>query len=103
MKFWARRMMLNRREWLSGAAAIVATSTFDRAAAQPARRLFDSHCHIIDHRFPIVANQGYTPPNFPLSDYLAQGKPLGVVAGAVGSRSVQAHDHTSLIGTLPKP
>ena len=23
------------------------------------RRLFDSHCHIIDHRFPIVANQGY--------------------------------------------
>jgi hypothetical protein len=26
------------------------------------RRLFDSHCHIIDHRFPIVANQGYTPP-----------------------------------------
>ena len=38
----------------------------DRAGAQPARRLFDSHCHIIDHRFPIVPNQGYTPPNFPM-------------------------------------
>ena len=50
------------------------------AAIRPAasharqRRLFDSHCHIIDHRFPIVASQGYTPPNFPLEDYLAQAK-----------------------------
>ena len=95
-------MMLNRREWLSGAAAIVAASAVDRAAAQPARRLFDSHCHIIDHRFPIVANQGYTPPNFPLEDYLAQVKPLGVVAGAVVSGSFQANDQTYLIDTLPK-
>ena len=36
------------------------------------RRLFDSHCHIIDHRFPIVANQGYVPPAFPLEAYLAE-------------------------------
>jgi predicted TIM-barrel fold metal-dependent hydrolase len=94
--------MLNRREWLSGAAAVVAASAIDRAAAQPVRRLFDSHCHIIDHRFPIVANQGYTPPNFPLEDYLAQVKPLGVVAGAVVSGSFQANDQTYLIDTLPK-
>ena len=67
-----------------------------------ARRLFDSHCHIIDHRFPIVPNQGYTPPNFPLEDYLAQVKPLGVVAGAVVSGSFQANDQTYLIDTLPK-
>src|ERR1051325_8401470 len=95
-------MKLNRREWLSGAAALVATSAFDRAAAQPARRLFDSHCHIIDHRFPIVPNQGYTPPNFPLADYLAQAKPLGVVAGAVVSGSFQANDQTYLMDVLPK-
>ena len=95
-------MMLNRREWLSGAAAIAAASTFDRAAAQPVRRLFDSHCHIIDHRFPIVPNQGYTPPNFPLEDYLAQAKPLGVVAGAVVSGSFQAEDQTYLMDILPK-
>src|SRR5258708_29928426 len=95
-------MMLDRREWLSGAAAIVAASAFDRVAAQPVRRLFDSHCHIIDHRFPIVQNQGYTPPNFPLGDYLAQTKPLGVVAGAVVSGSFQANDQTYLIDTLPK-
>src|SRR6266566_2492915 len=95
-------MMLNRREWLGGTAAIIAASAFDRAAAQPARRLFDSHCHIIDHRFPIVVNQGYTPPHFPLEDYLARAKPLGVVAGAVVSGSFQAEDQTYLMDLLPK-
>ncbi|MBX9847053.1 MAG: amidohydrolase family protein [Xanthobacteraceae bacterium] len=95
-------MMLNRREWLGGAAALVAGAALDRACAQPARKLFDSHCHIIDHRFPIVPNQGYTPPNFTLADYLAQVKPLGVVAGAVVSGSFQANDQTYLIDTLPK-
>ena len=35
------------------------------------RDLFDGHCHIIDHRFPVIANQGYTPPHFSLDDYLA--------------------------------
>ena len=94
--------MLNRREWLGGAAALVAGSVFDRVGAQPARKLFDGHCHIIDHRFPIVPNQGYTPPNFTLADYLAQVKPLGVVAGAVVSGSFQANDQTYLMDTLPK-
>jgi len=65
-------------------------------------RLFDSHCHIIDHRFPIVANQGYSPPNFPLDEYLAATRPLGVVAGAVVSGSFQANDQTYLMDILPK-
>jgi predicted TIM-barrel fold metal-dependent hydrolase len=66
------------------------------------RRLFDSHCHIIDHRFPIVANQGYVPPEFPLEDYLAQTRPLGVVAGAIVSGSFQANDQTYLMDVLPR-
>ena len=61
---------------------------------QAGRRLFDSHCHIIDPRFPIVANNGYTPPPFPLEAYLAQTRPLGVVAGAIVSGSFQANDQT---------
>jgi predicted TIM-barrel fold metal-dependent hydrolase len=93
--------MLNRRLFLSGTAALAATVALDGARAQQ-RRLFDSHCHIIDHRFPIVANQGYTPPNFPLEDYLAKTKPLGVVAGAVVSGSFQANDQTYLMDVLPK-
>jgi predicted TIM-barrel fold metal-dependent hydrolase len=66
------------------------------------RRLFDSHCHIIDHRFPIVANQGYVPPHFPLEAYLAEAEPLGVVAGAVVSGSFQANDQTYLTDLLPR-
>ena len=92
-------MRLTRRAFLSGSTAVALSAT---AGLAQQRRLFDSHCHIIDHRFPIVANQGYTPPHFPLEDYLAQAKPLGVVAGAVVSGSFQAEDQTYLMDILPK-
>jgi predicted TIM-barrel fold metal-dependent hydrolase len=92
-------MRLTRRKFLAGGAAVALGATAGRAQQ---RRLFDSHCHIIDHRFPIVPNQGYTPPNFPLEDYLAQAKSLGVVAGAVVSGSFQANDQTYLMDLLPK-
>ena len=92
-------MRLTRRAFLSGSAAVALSAT---AGLAQQRRLFDSHCHIIDHRFPIVANQGYTPPHFPLEDYMAQAKPLGVVAGAVVSGSFQANDQTYLMDILPK-
>jgi predicted TIM-barrel fold metal-dependent hydrolase len=92
-------MRLTRRAFLSGGGAVALSAT---AGLAQQRRLFDSHCHIIDHRFPIVANQGYTPPHFPLEDYLAQARPLGVVAGAVVSGSFQADDQTYLMDLLPK-
>lgn len=86
-------------DFLSGSVAVAlgAASGYARQ-----RRLFDSHCHIIDHRFPIVANQGYTPPSFPLEAYLVQARPLGVVAGAVVSGSFQADDQTYLMDILPR-
>ncbi|HSR78081.1 MAG TPA: amidohydrolase family protein [Xanthobacteraceae bacterium] len=55
----------------------------------------------MDPRFPIVANQGYTPPDFPLDAYLAEARPLGVVAGALVSGSYQAYDQTYLMDALP--
>lgn len=64
------------------------------------RRLFDSHFHIIDHRFPLVANQGYTPPPFSLADYRAAANPLGVRGGAVVSGSFQAFDQSYLLAAL---
>ena len=90
-------MNLDRRGFLTGASALLASAALPQAHAQGSRRIFDSHCHIIDHRFPIVANQGYTPPNFTLDDYLKETKPLGVVAGAVVSGSFQANDQTYLM------
>ena len=92
-------MRLSRRDLLAGGAAVALHAT---AGFAQQRRLFDSHCHLIDHRFPIVVNQGYTPPNFPLEDYLAMTKPLGVVAGAIVSGSFQANDQTYLMDILPK-
>jgi predicted TIM-barrel fold metal-dependent hydrolase len=93
-------MSISRRGFLAG--SVVTTISATSSTAQQHRRLFDGHCHIIDHRFPIVANQGYTPPDFPLDAYLAQAKPLGVVAGAVVSGSFQANDQSYLMDVLPR-
>jgi len=90
--------MLSRRKFLSLAAA----AALPLPAVAQSRRLFDSHCHIIDPRFPLVPNQGYLPPAFPLTDYLAQVQPLGVSAGAVVSGSFQANDQSYMIDTLAK-
>jgi hypothetical protein len=54
-------MKLSRRALLAG--SIAASLGYTTARAQQ-RRLFDSHLHIIDHRFPIIPNQGYTPPHY---------------------------------------
>jgi predicted TIM-barrel fold metal-dependent hydrolase len=34
------------------------------------RRLFDAHFHIIDPRFPLIANRGYLPAAFTVADYV---------------------------------
>jgi predicted TIM-barrel fold metal-dependent hydrolase len=92
-------MRLRRRGFLSGSAAVALSAGVARSQT---RRLFDGHFHIIDPRFPIVANQGYTPPDFPLDAYLAEARPLGVVAGALVSGSYQAYDQTYLMDALPR-
>src|SRR5262245_10209078 len=92
-------MMLSRRQALRGASSLVLAGIAAKALAAPGR-IFDSHLHIIDHRFPIVPNQGYTPPNFTLDDYLAKAKPLGIVAGAVVSGSFHGFDQTYLRAAL---
>jgi predicted TIM-barrel fold metal-dependent hydrolase len=91
-------MTINRRVAISGAAAMIVST----ARGQAQRRLFDSHCHIIDPRFPLVVNQGYTPPPFPADGYLARAKPLGIVAGAVVSGSFQGNDQTYLEDALTR-
>jgi predicted TIM-barrel fold metal-dependent hydrolase len=63
-------------------------------------KIFDAHLHIIDHRFPLVANHGYLPAPFTCTDYLArmQGNRLG--GGAIVSGSFQAFDHSYLVAAL---
>ncbi len=64
--------------------------------------LFDAHLHIIDPRFPLVANQGYLPPAFTAETYLEAARPLGVCGGAVVSGSFQAYDQSYLLDALQR-
>lgn len=88
-----------RRSVLAGATA--AELRVGGTKAQPsADHLFDSHFHIIDPKFPLVANQGYLPPPYSVSTYLAAARPLGVTAGAVVSGSFQGFDQSYLRAAL---
>ena len=68
--------------------------------------IFDSHLHIIDPRFPLVANQGYLPGFFTSLDYhahtadLKQSVGLEARGGAVVAGSFQAFDQTYLEAAL---
>jgi len=63
-------------------------------------KVFDSHFHIIDDRFPLVANQGYLPDNFTCADYLERARKLKIAGGAIVSGSFQAFDQTYLVTAL---
>jgi predicted TIM-barrel fold metal-dependent hydrolase len=65
-------------------------------------KLFDTHLHIIDSRFPLVPNNGYLPDEFTCGDYLERMKGYGLVGGAVVSGSFQAFDQTYLVDALKR-
>ncbi|MFJ9418874.1 amidohydrolase family protein [Streptomyces sp. NPDC101227] len=64
------------------------------------KRVFDSHCHIIDPRFPLIENNGYLPPDFTVTDYRQRTAALGITGGAVVSGSFQGFDQEYLIDAL---
>lgn len=63
-------------------------------------RVFDAHLHIIDPRFPLVASDGYLPPEFTAAHYLEHAPALGIAGGAVVSGSFQAFDQGYLLDAL---
>ncbi|MCG3143887.1 MAG: 4-sulfomuconolactone hydrolase [Gammaproteobacteria bacterium] len=62
--------------------------------------IFDSHLHIIDPAFPLVANQGYLPESYSSGDYRDGTRPLGIVGGAIVSASFQGFDQSYLLAAL---
>ena len=66
----------------------------------PNTKLFDAHFHIIDHRFPIVANQGFLPEEYTCNDYLNRMEQYSLCGGAIVSGSFQSFDQTYLIDAL---
>lgn len=65
-------------------------------------RVFDSHFHIIDRRFPLVENQGYLPDDFSVDDYHRATQDYRIVGGAVVSGSFQAFDQRYLLAALER-
>lgn len=96
-----RQSLPNRRQILRDTTALAALSLAGcTVPRQRAHGIFDAHCHIVDPRYPLVVNQGYMPPPFPLDDYLGQTRPLGVTAGAIVSGSFHGFDQTYLRAAL---
>lgn len=62
--------------------------------------LFDAHLHIIDPRFPLFPNNGYTPEAFTCADYLERMRNYRSVGGAIVSGSFQAFDQSYLLAAL---
>ena len=65
-------------------------------------RIFDSHLHIIDPRFPLFKNQGYLPQPFTVSDYRQATAEYDLVGGAIVSGSFQKQDQSYLLDALEK-
>ncbi len=63
-------------------------------------KIFDSHFHIINPKFPLVENNGYLPPAFTTEDYRIATQKYEIVGGAIVSGSFQAFDQSYLIEAL---
>lgn len=63
-------------------------------------KIFDAHLHIIDPRFPLTQNQGYTPPAFTVSDYRRSVEDFNVIGGAIVSGSFQGFGQSYLLNAL---
>lgn len=65
-------------------------------------KIFDSHFHIINPKYPLFENNGYLPPNFTVKDYHTKVKDHNIKGGAVVSGSFQAFDQGYLVDALKK-
>lgn len=63
-------------------------------------KVFDSHFHIIDKKFPLIPNQGYLPDNFSAKEYRKRTFEYDIAGGAIVSGSFQAFDQTYLLAAL---
>ena len=62
--------------------------------------LFDCHFHIIDHRFPLIPNNGYLPDDLTCAEYRSKMIPYDLQGGAIVSGSFQSFDQSYLLDAL---
>jgi predicted TIM-barrel fold metal-dependent hydrolase len=71
-------------------------------ATKPHLPLFDTHFHILDHRFPLTENQGFAPPVFPVDAYVERTRGLDVRGGVVVAASFQEFDTAFMYDALAR-
>ncbi|MEH6442737.1 MAG: amidohydrolase family protein [Oceanospirillaceae bacterium] len=64
--------------------------------------MFDSHFHLIDPQFPLIANNDYLPEPFTYTDYLHKTAAYNLCGGAIVSGSFQGFDQSYLLDALAK-
>jgi predicted TIM-barrel fold metal-dependent hydrolase len=65
-------------------------------------KIFDSHFHIINPKYPLFENNGYLPPHFTIKNYQEASKKLDIIGGAIVSGSFQKFDQEYLVDSLDK-
>ena len=65
-------------------------------------KVFDSHFHIIDKRYPLEKNAGFLPDEFTCDDYLEHTATFNIVGGAIVSGSFQGYDQSYLVAALDR-
>ncbi|MET9610774.1 amidohydrolase family protein [Streptomyces sp. NPDC006512] len=68
----------------------------------PRHPFFDAHFHVIDSRFPLFENDGFTPEEFTVGQYRTRTAALDVSGGAVVSGSFQRFDQGYLLDALSR-
>jgi predicted TIM-barrel fold metal-dependent hydrolase len=63
-------------------------------------RIFDTHFHLIDPRFPLFENQGYLPPFFSVEQYRKRTAGLGIGGGVVVAGSFQGFETAYMYDAL---
>ena len=64
--------------------------------------IFDSHFHIIDHRYPLQTNNSFIPEKFLVEDYQHLMQSEQLIGGTVVSGSFQGFDQTYIKPALEK-
>lgn len=65
-------------------------------------KIFDSHFHIINPKYPLFENNGYLPPNFTIENYQDATENFEIKGGAIVSGSFQKFDQEYLVDSLGK-
>ena len=64
--------------------------------------VFDCHLHIIERGYPLFKNNGYTPDEYTVDNYLGRVSDYDIKGGVVVSGSFQGFDQTYLVNALGK-